>query len=463
MPFRRIIPQESSNQSIVPSTNEKPQGQPIQEATEPQGWPSYLLGEASRMGAKALSNIAGFPADIGHAILGPQQEMIEKLRQKVPTEGIITPFGKLTSEKYEGPPALSSEFYFEKLYKPLVAKGLPENYAKAQTALGEILDTTAENLAIGGLLGAGTLGQLGLGAVGSALGKHGAKALELGPLGQAAGSLIGGVGAQAASGLWKARPQLKALQDIKYDARDKIAKKTWGDAKDLEHKLLNESIYIERHAPFTSTERKEIYDRLDTIGKLTSGGKLNLMDAVEQEKALNGLLYNKEFDLPARQFIGKIKTYLRDFINEHGSKEFLKDHKEANNLWLALKGNDLIGKAIENATDYKKALQNPLSKMLLTGVGLSGVYINPAVAAKILGGIAVTYGTRGLYRALSAFAKDPHARELYTNILLDAGSGKLAIASKDAVKHVEQFDKYVTKKMNAIKTENPKRFRRVLQ
>lgn len=463
MPYRRL----NGETTIQPPVkleqpfNKAQDGITQEPQPQQQGWPSYLGGEASRVGAKGLSALLGFPADIAHAFLGPQQEMQERLREKVPAEGIVTPLGKLTPEKYEGPVPLSSEFYFDKIYKPLVAKGMPENYARAQSKLGEVLDTTAENLVMGSLLGGGTLKKLGLGAVGGALGKQTAKELKLGPTGQAVGGLIGGIAAQSIPDLKNARNQIKALQDSKYAAREKIGRSTFGDATDLEKELLDKSITLERHKPFTTSVRKEIDDRINTIGQLIQGKKLNLMDAVEQEHAINDLLYNREFDKPARKYLSDLKGSLREFINKHGSKDFLKDHREANNLWLALNGKDLISKTIESTTDINKLLTHPMSKALLGGVSLTGAYFNPEFLAKTIGGLGIAYGTRGIYRVLSAMAKDPHARELYSKILLDAASGKLAIASKDAVKHVEQFDKFVSNKADKFKIKKEKRFRRI--
>lgn len=463
MPYRFVNDVDSNNTKVnssqlplLPDQQEEiNQSQPL--------W-SSLLGEATRIGAKGISSLLGLPGDIGHlasqlsSSLGfaNPDEMINKLEQSVPKEGIQTPFGLLTNEKYEGPPPLSSQFYFENIYKPLVSDGYPDNFAKAQSNIGEALDIIGENFSLSSLLGGGPSISNLVGSAGVAAGNQLAKMGGFGPTGQAVAGIVGGTAAQALPSFWNAQDKLKEIYRQKFAQRDELAKSLSGDASNLGSELIQMHTFVDKHGIPSSNIIK---DRIEKIYNLIAGGNMSLEDAVTQERILNDWIYNKDLDKTARKYILDIKDKLTKFIQNTGTPEFLEIHKDAKNLWAAVNGSGFISNIINSLPELNAIAKNPFTKYILGGLGLAGSYISPARMVKPLATLAVGYGAKGIFKALNSIVKDKTARTLYAKILGDATSGKLALASKDAIKNVERFDKYITNKTEKKLSTSKKKFK----
>jgi hypothetical protein len=398
--------------------------QPIQPQTQPESWGGY----ASRNLRTGLVNLVKNLEAPGASIMHQTPEMIESLKERgIPNyiqpqhqatlSNIVQSGLGVTPEQLQQKPANLAETFIQKF--------IP-------TAGAALLGSGIPGIGVKG--GGGSIIQNLQSAAASSAAGTGAKALGLGPKGEAISEMIGGTGWN----LWKMggtpgylRKQLRPEMEKALNTAKKEGSKIRAKVPEYEKYLKDEIETLTSGNPgIPKAEAKAVAKELQGRLNQIQLGEITPTKLMEQ-KAHFYKLYDDYKGSPNKieKAIGKF--YYRaggagtGELNKLADKypSFGNDYKFGTDLYKGLDAQGAIRKMFEKNTDIKhiaSKLQNPLKVALLGG---SGLYFGKPAA--LVGAAAIPTALAGRYatRAYDLFAKSTIARSLADRLAVAAIKG----------------------------------------
>ena len=372
---------QQNSSGITPENNQVgPENTPENDQIpDEESWPAWAARNAYRTLPTGLASV-----------LTPANSVIEKLEQSGLSYSDLEKLGvtkklspevrKALKEKeqaresssgqgYEGIMKGIQNFETEKL-------GLPQGYSNPQGTGEELLNRFQQKLPFilsQGLAGLG--GSLAAGA-GSSAGEHVADSLGLGPLGQVAGGLIGGIGTSALTkGIRpkNIRENVIPKEQSKYYAHaDRRASKIKQPAKVLYDFLVKEIDKLESGKSHLSDKNaKQVRHEFIKVANDIKKGEINVLDAIKSKRHLNAL-FKEHQGTETGNYLKRGVGALNDIIQEAGKENphFGKIWNAAEDLTKAkhIKPDSFV-EFFEDSASFKNVLKNPsLKKALSYGV-----------------------------------------------------------------------------------------------
>lgn len=433
-----LIDQEKSNSDTMPETSGKlisgglinKSNSEDQQSNADESWLGSLLRNVTR-GAERIAEAPAVLTDISSSLqksainkLAPKQNISPEKREEL---DVALRKGQPTSEEF----------------RETIGSELPKDYLKPRNKGEEVLDLVAGDLPF--ILGAGTSplwAKLARSAA-SNIGIKSAESAGAGKLGQFLGGAAGGIGFDAIrKGAFPGniRKIVKSTMKKDYSKAEKLASPLVENAQNLENSLRDELTTLSSGASKLPSElEKEVKKQFLKADKDIFQGKINISKAIDRKQHFNSL-FKEETNKQAREYYRRAVGSLNKTIQSAAEKnpEFGAYWNRAEDLYKSVNAPTVVRQILEEYTDLKKILKNPVSQILTTGIswqlgGLRGAAIKTGTAL----------GLRTMARAAEMYSRSPNARKILKDIAkesFDDNRHALALSFKKLNKEADEFE-----------------------
>lgn len=424
-------PQEQQPNPIAPQKNEAEEQSLLQRA----------VSQVARPAARALESVRSLPRFASDVLTYLPNKAIEKVTGYKDVLG-LPPEGEPQIGNF--PSAQRARNESTEFLEKHLGKGANTATYKAE----KLIDAVAGTLPIAWLTGgASSLPSAAASAARGNVASQGAESLGFGPLGQFVADLGGSFGYNlikegATPGKIRKLGEKKS-KDLYNEAR-KIGPKVnvYADAKTARPSIQKEIQFLEGKSSGIEKDKiKSLLSELhDTDSLLNKPGvtALNVWDKAKHLNSLRKKTQDKDIQNLYDRVVGSLKG---DVLNgEAATREgFSKVFNPAEDLHTAIKARSALGQILEDQTDLRNILSNPIAKLGVTGASL--FKFGPKKTALA---IPATYGARYLTRAYDFF-RTPIAQELGKKIAGQAIEKNIPALTQSLTRLNKAADEYLEK------------------
>lgn len=434
---------------------------------------SRLLGGTTRGVARAGSAALGAPLDIATGVGSLLSKLLpdasEEDKQKSRTQMAessrklqeitgMGPAGKRQETEITDEPVFgTSEYLFEKAYKPAVESFLPKSFSKGEGSIDEFVDLLGDSVGalsspfFGGIAGASKLLKSGEALKKGAQvagGRYVGRKSGL-PGGEAVGGLLGYSGPTILKNAKELPNTLRSINKKTYALRDKLASGISLKANNFESHLKKQAKDIASSKPDGWQKIKERYDavlgQIKPIAKGSKSKNVNMSKILDQERNINQWLMNHQNADPSSiHWMSKLKGDLLSMVQEAGkdNPEFLKSYNTSKNQFLALNSSKLINNVLTGLSDPKQYFKNNLTPLFLLGTPYASSVLGIPKSVIFAGGLG--YAGKDIAKFGRNIMKDPEFNKAVMSVADSALNGQ----STQFIRNLKRADDVVSKHVN---------------